>query len=284
MQKRNLNLSKAYSSQYDETTLDNLRIEGEVPIWLSGSFISNGPGQFEVGQTHFNHWFDGFAMLKKFDFKSGTVRFQNRFLQSTEYVESNKIGRLNTNEFATYASNSTLGRILSSMKMLINGNTHDNCVVNTTRIAEQYIAMTESKDIVSFDMNDLSTTGAFNFADNIPGHLTTAHPHVDVNTNELINVSIEIGKVAKYHIYKIEPLSKTRKIIQTYTSDSVFYIYPINFKMLSFQHLKFVINSGIQCFSNGWQSVYKKHIDSFSKILSTLKETIVSYMLVHHFP
>jgi carotenoid cleavage dioxygenase-like enzyme len=225
MQKRNLNLSKAYSSQYEETTLDNLLIDGEVPTWLSGSFVSNGPGLFEVGGTHFNHWFDGFAMLKKFDFKSGTVRFQNRFLQSKQYVESNKLGRLNNNEFATYSSNSTLGRILSSMKELIKSSTHDNCVINTTCVAEHYIAMTESKDMVSFNMNDLSTTGAFNFTDNISGHFTTAHPHFDVNTNELINVSIEIGKATKYHIYKIEPLSKTRKIIQTYSSDSMFYIH-----------------------------------------------------------
>jgi len=47
------NLSIAYSSQYDEITLENLRIDGEVPTWLSGSFVSNGPGQFEVGTTHF---------------------------------------------------------------------------------------------------------------------------------------------------------------------------------------------------------------------------------------
>lgn len=167
MQKRNPNLSKAYSSQNNETTLDNLRIDGEVPTWLSGSFVSNGPGQFEVGETHFNHWFDGFAMLKKFDFKSETVRFQNRFLQSKEYVESNKFGRLNVNEFATYASSFTLGRILTFMKELIKSSIHDNCVVNTTCVAEHYIAMTESNDVLSFNMNDLSTIGAFKYTDNI---------------------------------------------------------------------------------------------------------------------
>jgi carotenoid cleavage dioxygenase-like enzyme len=225
MQEKNLNLSEAYSSQYDETALDNLRIDGEVPLWLFGSFVSNGPAQFEVGTTHFNHWFDGFAMLKKFDFNSGAVDFKNRFLHSKEYIQSNKIGRLNVNEFATYASNSKLSRILSSMKELIKNSPHDNCVVNTTYVAEHYIAMTESKDIVSFDINDLSTTGAFNFTDHIPGHLTTAHPHFNIHTNELINVSIEFGKVSKYHIYKIEPLTKTPKIIQTYFSDSVFYIH-----------------------------------------------------------
>ena len=225
MQKAKQNLSKAYSSQYDETTLANLPINGEVPTWLSGSFVSNGPGQFEVGTTHFNHWFDGFAMLKKFDFKAGTVRFQNRFLQSREYVESNKIGQLNGNEFGTYARKSKPGRLLSSINGLISGNSHDNCVVNTTCIDENYIAMTEGNDVVSFNIKDLRTTGAFNFIDKIPGDLSTAHPHFDFTTGELINISIEIGKTTKYHIYKIEPLSRIRKIIQTYSSDSVFYIH-----------------------------------------------------------
>ncbi|MCH9757475.1 MAG: carotenoid oxygenase family protein [Gammaproteobacteria bacterium] len=225
MSESKLNLSKAYTSQSDEITLDNLRIDGDIPTWLSGSFVSNGPGQFEVGGTHFNHWFDGFAMLKKFEFKSGTVRFQNRFLQSTEYVKSNKQNQLNINEFGTYASTSKIGRIACAIKELIQYNTHDNCVVNTACIAEHYIAMTESKDMVSFNLDDLSTTGTFHFTDTLPGHLTTAHPHLDVNTHELINISIEIGKITQYHIDTIEPLTKTRKRIQTYQSDNAFYIH-----------------------------------------------------------
>ena len=219
----NLNLSAAYSSQYNEVILDNLQIEGEVPTWLTGSFVSNGPGQFEVESTHFNHWFDGFAMLRKFDFKAGAVCFQNRFLHSKEYIESNKLGRLNGNEFGTYASNTAFGRIRSSIRNLIKGDSHDNCVVNTTCIAANYIAMTEGNDIISFNIKDLSTTGRFNFLDKIPGHFTLAHPHFDINTGELINISIEVGRITKYHVYKIDPMSKARKIIRTYSSDSLFY-------------------------------------------------------------
>lgn len=225
MQTTNPYLSKAFTSQYDELTLDNLPINGEIPSWLSGSFVSNGPAQFEVGSTQFNHWFDGFSMLKKFDFKTGTVRFQNRFLQSMEYIESNKLGRLNCNEFASYASNTTLGRIQTSIKELFKCHPHDNCLINTSNIANNYIAMTESNDLVSFNINDLSTNGAFSFNDTIPGHLTTAHPHFDFNTGEAINISIEIARDTKYHIYTIDPSSKSRKIIQTYSSDRLFYMH-----------------------------------------------------------
>ncbi|STX51142.1 8'-apo-beta-carotenal 15,15'-oxygenase [Legionella busanensis] len=218
-------LFKAYASQYEELILKELHIHGEVPTWLSGSFISIGPSQFEVGSTNFNHWFDGFAMLKKFTFKSGCIHFQNQFLQSQEYIESNRRGKLNANEFGTYASKSKLGRVLFSLKELVGSKLHDNCVVNTTRIDDSYIAMTESKNVVSFNIKNLSTTKNFNFNDKITEHLTTAHPHFDPTTGELINIAIEVGKANKYHIYKIDPLSKTRKIIQTYLSHNLFYIH-----------------------------------------------------------
>ncbi|MDP1602241.1 MAG: carotenoid oxygenase family protein [Legionella sp.] len=219
----NLNLSKAFSSQYEEKTLENLPIHGEIPGWLSGSFVSNGPAQFEVGSTHFDHWFDGFAMLKKFDFKAGVVSFQNRFLRSTQYIESNKHKQLKDNEFGTWASSSIFPRIQGAIRGLINGASYDNCNVNTCRIAETWLAMTESSNINTFDVNDLSTIGAFKFNDAIRSQLTLAHPHFDRAKGELINVSIDIGRFSNYHVYKIDPVTKRRHIIQTYSSDKLFY-------------------------------------------------------------
>ena len=219
----NANFSIAFSSQYKELALDKLKIDGKVPNWLSGNFISNGPAQFEVGSTAFNHWFDGFAMLKKFSFKEGNVCFQNRFLRSKEYIESVKIGKLSVNEFATYASNNILKRIGSGIKNIIKSDYHDNCIVNTNFIAKQYIAMTETNDILAFNIKDLTTSGRFNLLDKVPGQLTLAHPHWDITKNELINISVEVGPKNKYHIYKICQHSKEPKIISTYVSKNLFY-------------------------------------------------------------
>ena len=225
MIKNKTDLSVAFSSQYKEMRLDDLSITGQVPEWLSGCFISNGPAQFEVGTTHFNHWFDGFAMLKKFDFNKGRVVFQNRFLRSQEFIESNKWGELNKNEFATYASNNTFRRMLLSIRELFKGNSHDNCVVNTAYLSSNYIAMTESNRVISFDINNLNTNGLFDFKDSLPGHFAIAHPHVDTKNGELINIAVEIGRFNKYHVYKIAPSSQSCDIIQTYVDDQLFYIH-----------------------------------------------------------
>lgn len=44
---------------------------GLLPDWLEGTLIRNGPGLFSVGETSYNHWFDGMALLHSFSIKNG---------------------------------------------------------------------------------------------------------------------------------------------------------------------------------------------------------------------
>jgi carotenoid cleavage dioxygenase-like enzyme len=218
-------LLKAFSSQYLESSLDDLTVIGEVPDWLKGSFISIGPAQFEVGKTHFTHWFDGFSMLKKFTFNAGKVHFQNRFLCSEQYVKSNAEKKLYFDEFGTYARASWLGNLLHSLKFLVSKEQYDNCNVNTTKINNQLVAMTETSRILNFDRDDLNTLGDFKFTDNLRGQMSLAHPHLDAAAGEIINILTEVGSNIKYHIYKIARGSNERILIKTYTSDKLFYMH-----------------------------------------------------------
>jgi beta,beta-carotene 9',10'-dioxygenase len=218
-------VQKAFSSQYQELLLDDIKVEGEIPSWLSGSFISNGPAQFEVGSSAFTHWFDGFSMLKKFDFQGGKVSFQNRFLQSQQYVQSQALGHLADNEFATYAGHSFFSRVRLSIKSLIKGLQYDNCNVNTSRLGEHFIAMSEMNEVLEFSLKDFNTLGAFRFEDKIQGQLMLAHPHMDFERGEAINVVTEFGREIKYHIVKIPQASQKREILVTLTSKQGFYMH-----------------------------------------------------------
>lgn len=51
-----------------------LQVQGEVPKWLDGMYIRNGPGDYEK----MKHLFDGYAMLAKTRFDNGRVFFSNR--------------------------------------------------------------------------------------------------------------------------------------------------------------------------------------------------------------
>ena len=67
----------------DEVGPTRLPLQGEFPAWLTGALLRTGPAKFDVGSTTVNHWFDGLAMLHRFDFADGAVTYANRFLRST---------------------------------------------------------------------------------------------------------------------------------------------------------------------------------------------------------
>ena len=49
-------------------------MEGQLPSWLHGSLVRNGPGTFRG----MKHLFDGYAMLVKVSFKDGRASVQQR--------------------------------------------------------------------------------------------------------------------------------------------------------------------------------------------------------------
>lgn len=218
-------LAHAFSSQLEEITIENMDYEGCLPDWLRGSLICNGPAQFEVGNTAFTHWFDGFAMLKKFDFNEGKISFQNRFLHSQQYLRSNALKALNQNEFGTYADGTwfktTLNKIISHKEIPL----YDNGNVNIARIGNDFIAMTETTGFNKFNPRNLESMGTFQFSDNIEGQMTLAHPQLDVNTGEIFNINIQIGKTCIYHVYKVMPGSLKREIIKTLKCNELFYMH-----------------------------------------------------------
>lgn len=46
---------------------------GQLPTWLQGILLRNGPGMHTIGDTKYNHWFDGLALLHSFTFKNGKL-------------------------------------------------------------------------------------------------------------------------------------------------------------------------------------------------------------------
>lgn len=225
MNSRHSNPFLGFQSQKQEITVQDLKVEGKIPKWLSGSFISNGPAQFEVGSKAFNHWFDGFAMLKKFNFHEGRVDFQNRFLASQQYLQSNARQKLYTNEFATYAEDNKLRRFISAITNLIHPKPYDNCNINTMLHAQHLLAMTEASNLLEVNLEDLGTVGDFHYDDELKSQLSTAHPHWDSARQEMINVDIEIGKENSYQVYRIASNSTKRELIARYVSDRLFYMH-----------------------------------------------------------
>ena len=69
----------------EEVANQSLNVTGQIPDWLSGTLIRNGPIKVTVNGRSNKHWFDGLAMLHAFSFHQGQVKYSNKFLRSNDY-------------------------------------------------------------------------------------------------------------------------------------------------------------------------------------------------------
>ncbi len=186
-----------------------LKIQGQIPNWLTGSLIRNGAAKFSVGNEQYNHWLDGLAMLHKFSFNNGKVSYTNRFLHSNTYNSAMKKGRIVYPEFATTPKKSTPYRIYLNAT----GKYTDNASVNVSKIGERYIALTETPPRVEFNHHDLNTIGRFKYNDSLIGHLTTVHPHFDYHHNQIINYITRFSLTSTYNVYSIKEGTTKREVM-----------------------------------------------------------------------
>ncbi|PSQ52278.1 beta-carotene 15,15'-monooxygenase [Halobacteriales archaeon SW_12_67_38] len=131
----------------------SLPVEGDLPNWLSGTLLRNGPGTFEAGDRRLNHWFDGFAMLRRFAIRGGRVTYANRFLRSEAHEHVREHGELGFREFATDPDTGLVGRL----ERLLAPNFTDNACVNLEARRDGFVATTESPRVVGFDPGTLAT-------------------------------------------------------------------------------------------------------------------------------
>ncbi|MEQ2268699.1 hypothetical protein XENORESO_011508, partial [Xenotaenia resolanae] len=156
-------------------------VQGTIPSWINGNFLRNGPGKFEFGNTHYNHWFDGMAMLHQFKIQKGQVTYMSRFLQSDTYKKNSERDRIMMSEFGTLAMpdpcKNFFQRFLSRFEMI-------DCWHKTCPVTSVYQV-------------DWSKFIAVNGA--------TAHPHYDPD-GTAYNMGNSYGsKGALYNIIKVPP-------------------------------------------------------------------------------
>ena len=182
----------------EETQIDALPVEGEMPGWLHGSLLRTGPAKFEVGEQRMNHWFDGLAMLHRFGFADGHVSYANRFLESKAYRAAAETGEISYSEFATDPCRSLFKRAMALFRPTLS----DNCNVSLVKLGERFVAMTETPIPVEFDPDTLAAAGV---AWDVPGTLTTAHPHLDRESGGMLNYAAKLGPRNHYRFFLLGP-------------------------------------------------------------------------------
>jgi beta,beta-carotene 9',10'-dioxygenase len=195
----------------DEFAVGDLPVQGELPGWLAGSLVRVTPAKFEVGGKQLAHWFDGQAMLHAFGVDGGRVSYANRWLRTRQLESIERDGKLAYTEFGTDPCRSIFKRMALLFKP--RDGVTDNAVVNVVQLGDEHLAMTESPIPIAFDRETLETIGRTEWGDEIPGLITTAHPHGD--NGELINYALHLGVANRYYrFYTVAPGGRPRKAAQ----------------------------------------------------------------------
>jgi carotenoid cleavage dioxygenase-like enzyme len=192
-----------YSSAQEHPKMP-LTVRGVLPDWLRGMLVRTGPGKFEVNGESYHHWFDGLAMLVSFDFSEVGITYSNRFLRSGSYCDAQKNQAIYRPEFATNPDWPLWKRLLLNQFGTDNGN------VSITVMDGQVVAVTETPRPTKILPENLETLERLKFDDDLSGFVTTAHPHIDFERQELISYLIDFGRTSTYQFYT-QPLTGSRR-------------------------------------------------------------------------
>ncbi|XP_006004911.1 beta,beta-carotene 15,15'-dioxygenase [Latimeria chalumnae] len=193
-------------------------VKGQIPAWLQGTLLRNGPGMHTVGETSYNHWFDGLALMHSFTFKDGEVFYQSKYLRSDTYKKNMEANRIVVSEFGTMAYPDPCKNIFSKAFSYLSHTIPeftDNCLINIMKCGEDYYAVTETNFIRKIDPKSLDTLEKVDYTKYIALNLASSHPHYDA-AGDTINMGTSIadkGKT-KYLIVKIpnmKPVESEKK-------------------------------------------------------------------------
>ena len=180
-----------------------LDVDGDLPEWLDGALIRNGPARWTVGDAEADHWFDGLAHLTRFSFAEGELRYTNHFPRTDAYRKA-----VETGAFSGQFSSS--GGYLSKVKSMLSGEATDNANVHVAAIGGGLVALTETPNWIRVDPETLEHRGSLAYDDDLTAHHVTAHLREDPKTGAQWGYFTRFGRTNEYVLFRI-PEGTTRR-------------------------------------------------------------------------
>uniref|UniRef100_A0A8D0KMX0 Carotenoid-cleaving dioxygenase, mitochondrial n=1 Tax=Salvator merianae TaxID=96440 RepID=A0A8D0KMX0_SALMN len=182
------------------------KIKGNIPQWLKGKLLRNGPGKYEFGRDKYAHWFDGMALMHQFEIDGSVVKYRSKFLRSDAYMENSQNNRIMVSEFGTIAipdpCKTIFERFMSRFEM---PKITDNCNVNFVVYKGDYYVSTETNFMHKVDLEKLESKEKVDWTKYIAVNGATAHPHYDPDGTSY-NMGNSFGKHgSSYNIICVPP-------------------------------------------------------------------------------
>ncbi|KAG5562537.1 hypothetical protein RHGRI_005313 [Rhododendron griersonianum] len=203
----------AWTSIRQERWEGEIVIEGEVPLWLKGTYLRNGPGLWNIGDYNFRHLFDGYATLVRLHFENGRLTMGHRQIESEAYKAAKTTNKLCYREFSEVPKPDNFLSYIGDLAKLFSGaSLTDNANTGVVKLADgRVVCLTETiKGSILIDPETLDTLGKFEYSDKLGGLIHSAHPIV--TDTEFLNLLPDLINPG-YLVVRMEPGTNERKVI-----------------------------------------------------------------------
>ncbi|KAM7459360.1 hypothetical protein LguiA_036354 [Lonicera macranthoides] len=170
-----------WTSVRQERWEGELDVEGEIPLWLSDTYLRNGPGLWHLGDYSFRHLFDGYATLVCLYFENGQLVMGHRQIESEAYKAAKKSNKFCYREFSEVPKHDNFLSYMGELANMFSGaSLTDNANTGVVRLGDgRVVCLTETiKGSIVVDPNTLDTVGKFEYSDSLGGLIHSAHPIV----------------------------------------------------------------------------------------------------------
>ncbi|OMP02468.1 Carotenoid oxygenase [Corchorus capsularis] len=203
----------AWTSVRQERWEGELHVQGELPLWLKGTYLRNGPGLWHLENYNFRHLFDGYATIVKLHFENGRLVAGHRQIESEAYKAARKNKKICFREFSEVPKHENFMAYVGELANLFSGaSLTDNANTGVVKLGDgRVLCLTETqKGSLIIDPNTLETLGRFEYSDNLGGLIHSAHPIVtDTEFLTLLPDLLNPG----YLVVRMEPGTNERKVI-----------------------------------------------------------------------
>ena len=213
-----------FETQRDERQGERLAVEGQLPGWLVGRLVRNGPGQFEAGDQPLGHWFDAYAMVRGFriDGRRNAVTYTNRFVRSDDFAYARRKGGVRRMLPGTPPDRGLVTRTRQTLQ----GAFQDNPSIGIQRFGSDVAAVTESPTAINVEPPGLETGDRRDLTAGLPdADLTLGHPHYDPETDQFVNFGVSYGRTTTYTLFERDAETTRANVIGQKTFDDAPYAH-----------------------------------------------------------
>jgi carotenoid cleavage dioxygenase len=195
-------LQGAYAPVKDEVDLNELKIEGHLPVTLNGIYLRNGPNPLFTPYSY-TYPIDGDGMIHGVKLTHGWAEYKNRFVKTKGLVAEQKAGK------ALYGGIKL--PLLPDPKYVEDGPTKNTASIHIAMLGPYLLALYESMPAYAMDKN-LNTLGEW-APNGIKPFNINAHHRRDSKTGHIFACTYDVVDAPYLTFYEFDAQAQLLKIM-----------------------------------------------------------------------